>query len=289
MAFPLFTSIPPHSNYQPLVDNWRASGFRIISINSPEEAAELSSSGVETLEAESNEKKLPLSAILRTIKKTGVPFAGLINADCKFLVPVDVDAIERAAKDSIILAERIDVDAHGAPALFRAFGFDAMFFDTSAIDRLKVHDAFKIGEPWWDYWLPNAFQAAGYQIKKLDCPALSHEVHSSKWTNESWERMATLFKREFPNHPACAFDGGQMAIAAHKMLFDSPKISVTTIPDSIARMIEAIPDLVSRATKRASWRDYRVLIPARWAWQKFKKLRRAIRQQKKLAIQRDAA
>jgi hypothetical protein len=41
MAFPLFTSIPPQSNYQPFIENWQASGFRVISINNPTEAAAL--------------------------------------------------------------------------------------------------------------------------------------------------------------------------------------------------------------------------------------------------------
>jgi hypothetical protein len=240
MAFPLFTSIPPNSNYRPFIENWQSSGFRVISVNNHEESSSLR--GVETITVESNEKKLPISIILRAIKDSGVPFAGLINADCKFITRFDGAALEREVASSIILAERIDVDGKGSPITYRAHGFDAMLFDTSFIRQLKINSAFRMGEPWWDYWLPYAFQAAGSKIKKFDCPVLTHAYHTPIWNGDSHVRLAQLFSAEFERFRTI-HDGGK---TAYQGLLSSPAIQ-SGIPEVAAQLLSGIPGLVVAA------------------------------------------
>ncbi len=270
-AFPLFTSIPPNSDFGPVVENWRELGFRIVSINSRKEAASLF--GVETIAVDTDERKLPINDMLNAIRETGESFAGIINADCKFLAPIDFDVIRRCARESIILAERIDVDHHGAPALFRANGFDAMFFDASAIKDLKKNNAFKIGMPWWDYWLPTAFQYVGFQIKKFDCPILTHEVHPVHWNDRyTFMMLAEDFKSDFPDHPAVSL-GDKFASTVYQNLLDSPTISATQLPLPIVKIISGVPQIVSRATKRWNWRELSILRPLRLLWRGYKMLR----------------
>lgn len=270
-AFPLFTSIPPNSNFGPIIENWRQAGFRVISINSTKEAAQLI--GVETIAIDTEALKLPISVMLDAIGKTGEPFAGIINADCKFLTPVDFDTIRRCATKSIILAERIDVDQKGAPALFRSYGFDAVFFDTSAIEGLNKSSAFKIGMPWWDYWLPTAFRYAGFQIKKFDFPILTHEAHPVHWNDPyTFMMFAEDFKAEFPDHPAISH-GDNMGMVIYEELLDSPTISATEIPPSIVKIISGVPQIVTRATDSWEWRDLWILIPVRFAWRQYKIMR----------------
>lgn len=269
--FPLFTSIPPNSNFGPVVENWREAGFRVISINNVREAAQLS--GVETLAIDTQDRKLPINVMLDAIRETGVPFAGIINADCKFLTSVDFDEISRSAREAIILAERIDVDHQGAPALFSARGFDAMFFETSAIDRLKRNDAFKIGLPWWDYWLPTAFHYAGFQIKKFDCPILTHQVHPVQWNDRyTFMVLTEEFRADFPDHPAIAL-GDKMSTKVYRDLLNSPAVSATGIPPAIAKIISGVPQIVIEATDRWEWRDMWILRPLRLAWRQYKMMR----------------
>jgi hypothetical protein len=250
MTFPLFTSIPPNSDYMPFVENWRASGFRVISINNAEEVALLD--GVETIAVKSAEKRLPLSTILAAIQQTGEPFAGIINADCKLLAPLDCAALLRHAERSVILAERIDVDQCGAPAMYRAHGFDAMFFDTRAITPMKMNHTFRLGTPWWDYWLPHAFEVAGLKIKRFNCPVLLHETHSSKWDAEMWAVLARQMQNELPRYAFATLPHGQMAMAAYERLRSSP--TIPGLPDPVAKLIEAIPLLTTRIML-SGWRQ----------------------------------
>ena len=71
MTFPLFTTIPPKSDFRPFVQNWQASGFNVTSINNPEEAQALRAAGIDVLEVQSQEKKLKISDIMLAIASTG--------------------------------------------------------------------------------------------------------------------------------------------------------------------------------------------------------------------------
>lgn len=270
-AFPLFTSIPPNSNFEPIIENWRSSGFRVVSINCAREAAQLP--GIDTIAIDTEERKLPINVMLNAIREAGEPFAGLINADCKFLAPVDFDTIRDCARRSIILAERIDVDDQGAPALFTPKGFDAMFFDTSVIGDLKENNAFRIGLPWWDYWLPTAFQYAGFQVKKFECPILAHEVHPVQWNDRyTFMMLDEDFRADFPDHPAASL-GDKFATIVYRDLLKSPTVSATQIPPDVAKIISGVPRIVAEATDRWEWRELWILRPVRLAWRRYKMMR----------------
>lgn len=252
MDFPLFTSIPPHSNYGPVIENWKSSGFSFVSVNCAEETQKIA--GVQVIAVNGSEKKLPLSTILQAIEKSGAPFAGVINADCKFITRLDSESLRRDAASSIILAERIDVDSNGTPVPHRPYGFDAMIFDTSFIRKLKTNDAFRIGEPWWDFWLPYAFQEAGATIKKFDCPILIHEHHPTNWNRTSHTRLAHQFSAEFERFRTSINDDGQ---AAYQGLIDSPTVQ-SGIPEAAARLVRGIPVLIedmqrSQQNKLRNW------------------------------------
>jgi hypothetical protein len=84
--------------------------------------------------------------------------------------------------NGLALAERISLDRYtwhftGRPCK----GFDAVFFKTKAIDKLKMDEQWRIGETWWDYWLPLAFQAAGFEINTFPSPILIHIDHKQSW------------------------------------------------------------------------------------------------------------
>ena len=255
-TFTLFTSIPPNSNYGPIVENWRASGFTVISINGTEESAQLT--GVQTITIDSSDRKLPFTVILNAIRETGEPFAGFINADCKFIAPLAPTLIDES-DNSVILAERIDIDPSGAPAMYRAFGFDALFFDTSAIANLKMNDAFRVGMPWWDYWLPYALELAGLNIKRFSCPILTHEVHSSTWSKKTWTELGQQFSSENKHLSLSRLDCEPMARAAYDRLRSSPVVAGSEISEPTAKLLCAIPILTTRIMT-SEWRQHPAFI-----------------------------
>ena len=58
MQFPLYTTIPPKSDFRPFIKNWEQSGFRVTSINNPDEAETLRAAGVNVVKVESQDKRL---------------------------------------------------------------------------------------------------------------------------------------------------------------------------------------------------------------------------------------
>src|SRR4029077_4337464 len=146
-SFPLFTSIPPRSNFSALVENWESSGFKVTSINCGEEANILRAAGLDVIEVESAQKRLKISEIMHAIANTELPFAGFVNADCRFIEPIDSEKLSTLTRNSLILAERIDVDEAGAPTNVLCCGFDAFFFDTAMLQSL-TDAGYRIGTPW---------------------------------------------------------------------------------------------------------------------------------------------
>jgi hypothetical protein len=201
MTFPLFTTIPPKSDFRPFVQNWRASGFKVTSINNPEEAKALRAAGIDVLEVQAQEKKLKISDIMFAIASTDEPFAGFINADCRFIAPLDTEALKMATKNSVITAERIDVDKQGAVTGAYCMGFDAFFFDTAPLRAAAPCSEFRIGQPWWDYWFPYYCQSAGLKLKRFECPILLHISHDLNWSVKEFHEGAKRLHAHFPEAP----------------------------------------------------------------------------------------
>ena len=197
MGFPLFTSIPPKSDFRPIIRNWEAAGFHPISINNRPEAQELLGSGIEIIPVEDANPKLSLRDILNVIPRRAQTRAGLINADCRFIDRFSATTLPEISAKSLILAERIDIDQHGRPVPYLPSGFDAMFFDVEIIGSLEPHRDYRLGMPWWDYWLPIAVSKAHHKVHRLECPILLHTAHDSQWDEAAWRRNAELFIADF--------------------------------------------------------------------------------------------
>ena len=105
---------------------------------------------------------------MRAILGTGERFVGFINADCRFIQSIDIEALRPQILRSLILAERIDVTSGGFATTTLCGGFDAFFFDTIGLHALPQKD-YRIGEPWWDYWFPFEMRSAGLSLKRFSC------------------------------------------------------------------------------------------------------------------------
>ena len=250
MSFPLFTSIPPGSNFSPLVGNWESSGFKVTSINCREEANILRAAGLDVIEVESAQKRLKISEIMYAIANTGLPFAGFINADCRFIESIDSERLSTLARNSLILAERIDVDEAGALTNVLCCGFDAFFFDTAALQSL-TDAGYRIGTPWWDYWFPLVMQRSGLELKRFSCPILLHTTHDLNWDDDSYLDGGRTLQAEFPNLRIIK-NGRPDAIPPFTHLWNSPTVLPPNINIATAELLSTIPALVKARQEAAS-------------------------------------
>jgi hypothetical protein len=247
MLFPLFTTIPPKSDFRPLIDNWESSGFKVTSINCSDEADMLRAAGVEVLEVESDQTRLKISEIMGAIADTGLPAAGFINADCRFISPIDSEKLKSLVKDSVILAERIDVNEAGAATNVLCEGFDAFFFDTANLRSVK--DArYRIGKPWWDYWFPLVMQQSGLALKRFSCPILLHEAHDLNWDNDSYLDGGRALQAEFPSLQIMKNDR-PYGMPTFTRLWNSPTVQPPNINIATAELFSSIPALVKEIQK----------------------------------------
>jgi hypothetical protein len=242
MSFPLFTTIPPNSDFRPLVDNWESSGFKVTSVNSSEEAKIFRTADVEVLEVESDQSRLKITDIMSAIADTGTPIAGFINADCRFIQPLDSERIKTFVNNSLVLAERIDVDRTGGATTFLSLGFDAFFFDTATLRSLP-DTGYRIGMPWWDYWFPLVMQRSGLALRRFSCPILLHTAHDRNWDEDAFLKGGRALQAEFPSMRVIENDYPN-PMPAFSQLLNSPTVLPPNISTATAELFSSIPALV---------------------------------------------
>jgi hypothetical protein len=200
--FYLFTSISPHLGGAELehqkycITSWRSAGFKVTTVNGRSEVARIAALelDVEILTATQDDKPLVLD-ILSCIAAKECRYAGIINADCA-LLPYQKPSkrLIKHLDNTLVLAERVDVDDLLIPQPDSCGGFDAFFFDTAVLPS-DFCATFRIGVPWWDYYLPIAVAAQGGRVVNLITPFLMHRVHKRSWTGDERQRMGQEFWR----------------------------------------------------------------------------------------------
>ncbi len=199
---PLFTSIPPRvrrlvngrdygAAWQvACIESWRRSGFRVISLNGGAELINLRRSypvGVDFIELPPDVERPRIVDFLDAAKESGAATAGVVNADC-LMIPLTGFA-ERLSENlkNIAIVERINIDHKTLrPTGQHCYGFDAFFFPIGALGALKRDESWRIGDTWWDYWLPIAFHLGGVELRTLPAPMLVHLDHELAWNKVSW-------------------------------------------------------------------------------------------------------
>ena len=102
---------------------------------------------------------------LAAIRKRGSARAGIINADRKMVSYPDLSPkLFAALGNSVLFAERIEVGVDGSLARGDCEGFDAFFFDVDVLENVDDRH-FRLGEPWWDYWLPLQLAVNGADVR----------------------------------------------------------------------------------------------------------------------------
>jgi len=199
----LFTSIPPRMSrivqgrdfgrswQTACVKSWNDAGFRVVSLNPPEEIDGLrkSASSVKFLPIPEGIQRPRTWDFFEAAKASRSKVAGIINADCMILPQAGIIEHLRTDIDGVVIAERLNLsNKNFVPTGSSCFGFDAFFFDVAALEFLEKDEHWRIGEVWVDYWIPLAFHLAGFSIKTMPAPVLLHLDHDIAWDLVKWER-----------------------------------------------------------------------------------------------------
>jgi hypothetical protein len=207
------TSIPPKlarrnagraigDDYQKLcVRSWIDNGFRVLSVNDPEEIPDLSSRfpAVDFIPAGRNAsawtgRKNPYIAdLLLAVIDAPEPVLGIINADLIFeRSNTWKQRLPQLVQDSIVMGNRYDTDSLLSGA-FQHYpgGIDIFFFDrTLARQAIAYAMPFAMGVSWWDYWLPLVAAFNNRKILLVDRPTTVHLSHKQGNKAAVWREFA---------------------------------------------------------------------------------------------------
>jgi hypothetical protein len=198
----LFTSIPPRitrfihgQDFGPqwqvtCIQSWIDAGLQVVSLNTPEEINALRSfsQSIAFREIPKGRERPLITDFFAAAKRYENEIVGIINADCMILPQSGIaKRLCEFLTDDLVVAERVNLDQSSLRLTHMSQGFDAFFFKAGAISRIKQDDHWRIGDVWYDFWLPLAFRAAGFNIKTLPVPALLHLNHDRVWNWSAWE------------------------------------------------------------------------------------------------------
>lgn len=226
----LYTSVSPRNTcrQQDSIANWLGNGFRVVSVNSSEEAAAIqkhypSIEFVEptyTLQSRYGKPYVPITELLSYCANTA-GYSAIINSDIRFLSTVSAESVianslnNDEADNTLFLGCRVELadicsqlDGHsavkGLPPLrsgrVYTYGFDLIVANQEVWQ--KVSEAFDdrhslgLGIPWWDYYLPYIALEAEIQLKLIYPPIIAHPYHSAQYSAQVWNDVGQGIAKE---------------------------------------------------------------------------------------------
>ncbi len=216
------TSIAPRGldKQRDAVESWLALGFEVISLNIPEEIAELEPAfpGVRfvpahrTAEAMTGRPLVFFDDLLTALSGEDCGVVGIVNSDVMLRGPEESRPfLAREATGAFLFGSRLDVvNFEQETARVYAQGYDFFFFDR-AVTAAYPRSELCLGMPWWDYWAPLVAQMRGYPVKRLETPLAYHPHHDTAWANDHWVRFGALFSRSMHTMIQSATEARRMA------------------------------------------------------------------------------
>ena len=143
--------------------------FRVISLNTADEVNGIRSFApdVDFLEIPIHHRPL-ITDFFTAAAEIDAEIAGIINADCLLIDQMGLARRLANHLGGLAVVERFNVDRNTLhPTGQTCFGFDAFFFTTAALPAIECNASWRIGDNWWDYWLPLTFYFAGFEPRTL--------------------------------------------------------------------------------------------------------------------------
>jgi len=196
-AITIATSLAPGKdvhNQRMAINSWLRLGFKVVSINSPEEIATLQSHfpDIEFVKADRDGRDkfakpyIYFDDCLAYFANSDSRICGIVNSDIYLLKEEFYAFLKQEAVDSFVYGYRVDVEIieelNGE--LFE-LGFDYFFFNKQMTSYYPQSN-FLIGLPMWDFWavlIPICFKIP---VKKVITPHAYHIIHKTNWDHKNW-------------------------------------------------------------------------------------------------------
>ena len=221
----IVTSIAPKNQEKQRVaiDSWQALGFSIVSLNIQSEIDQLQPLYQNVLfhavtrdaHSEAGRPLVYLDDVLLYLRQHGTRIGGIVNSDICLRADSNFRLfIAEESVNSLVFGNRIDIASIDDVYLQSLdwidntvgkyeYGFDYFFFDTSIID-LYPTEAFCIGMPWWDYWMPAALLPTNINLKLLDSRIAYHVVHPTNFSDLAWRKYGMKIGKYYLNYNSYA-------------------------------------------------------------------------------------
>jgi hypothetical protein len=198
------TSISPgHKNFDKqleAVNSWIEAGFKVVSLNAPEEIALLKEfKQVEFIPTHRHNKLLfgrpyvTASALIDYLKDRKEEFNLIINSD--IIIKGDTEKIKSMSKDGVVVMHRADFDLDMSKSKFYELGYDGFFINKKFLDVFP-QTILCLGQCFWDYWLPYTALKAKVKVYNHKEPYLFHQLHNAQYSQEQWRITGEIFRAE---------------------------------------------------------------------------------------------
>jgi len=205
----LATSVPPvlrreiapgidiGPRYQRLcIESWAATGWRVLSVNIPEEAAALRAMHPRLALAEAPRSARAvfgrpfvwIEDLFAALEAQDAEVAGIVNSDIWLaLAPAERDAAAARARDGLVVYNRAEIAhlAQRSGPLYR-YGFDLFLWPRDLPRRLDMR-GLALGVPWWDYWIILNALLLDVPVWLVQNPSARHLTHAQNWDPRHWE------------------------------------------------------------------------------------------------------
>lgn len=221
----IVTSIAPKNQEKQriAIDSWQALGFSVVSLNIQSEIDELQPFYQNVLfhavtrdaHSEAGRPLVYLDDVLLYLRQHGTKIGGIVNSDICLKADSNFRLfIAEESVNSLVFGNRINLASIDDVYLQSLdwidntvgkyeHGFDYFFFDTSVID-LYPTEAFCIGMPWWDYWMPAALLPTNVDLKFLDSRVAYHVVHPTNFSDLAWRKYGMKIGKYFLSYNSYA-------------------------------------------------------------------------------------
>ena len=148
------------------VKSWKSLGANIVSLNHEAEISRLQDMKFDVDFLRVDAERPRIADFINAAKTSGKKLAAIVNADCLLIAPQTViDASLKASANGMVMFERLNVHPESiCPTGTHCNGFDLFLFGTRPLVSMEFDERFEIGSPWWDYYFPMAYEAAGGKL-----------------------------------------------------------------------------------------------------------------------------
>jgi hypothetical protein len=253
MSILLATSLAPGGRLevqQAAVRSWLDHGFDVLSLNAVDEIAALKPdfTGVEFVPAPRTAASFigkPLvfvNDLLDALAIHGGDVVGIINSDIRLEpIPGLMDALSAAARETLLIGPRLDVDQWDDPnGKADPIGADLFVFPRAMIP-LWGATRLCLGQGYWDFWLPLMAICAGKPARKLLPPVGRHLRHATSRNDAFF-----LFASEFAGLAAETLQDPSYPAAEFRRLFAAAQSKELPALEALAQFIDGLTRQVIR-------------------------------------------